>query len=251
MHETPLKDRVAIVTGASRGIGAAIAERLAQEGAFVAVGYRVEETKAEEVVERCRRHGVYAYAYRADVRSRSDVEEMVRRVKRELGPPLILVHNAGVAGIGLIQDVTDDQYATVFDTHIKGAIHLIQACLPDMLSRHFGRIVLLSSIWGESGGAGEALYSAAKGAVNGMARALAKELGPSGITVNAVAPGAIETDMLRAQLAEEERSALVGEIPVGRLGQPADVAALTAFLCREEAGYLTGQVLHVNGGWYP
>jgi 3-oxoacyl-[acyl-carrier protein] reductase len=240
-----------VVTGASRGIGAAIAERLAEEGAHVAVGYRTEETKAQEVVHRCRRHGVHAYAYRADVRSRSDVEEMVQRVKRELGPPLILVHNAGVAGIGLIQDVTDDQYATVFDTHIKGAIHLIQACLPAMLSRNFGRIVLLSSIWGESGGAGESLYSAAKGAVNGMARALAKELGPSGITVNAVAPGAIETDMLREQLDEGERLNLAGEIPAGRLGRPDDVAALTAFLCREEAGYLTGQVLHVNGGWYP
>jgi 3-oxoacyl-[acyl-carrier protein] reductase len=176
MHTPPLKDRVAVVTGASRGIGAAIAERLAEEGAHVAVGFRSEESKAREVVKRCRCHGVHAYAYRLDVRSRTNVEEMVRRVKSELGPPLILVHNAGVAGIGLIQDVTDEQYTTVFDTHVKGAIHLIQACLPHMLGRYFGRIVLLSSIWGEAGGAGETLYSAAKGAVNGLARALAKEL---------------------------------------------------------------------------
>lgn len=247
----PLSGQVAVISGGSRGIGSRIAEELARAGANVAIGYRVSHQAAERVVERCRGLGVQVKAYSADVRSRGEVSKWMRQVVDDFGAPSLLIHNAGVESVQLFQDITDAEYHRVMDTHVKGALHLIQGCLRSMLQRRFGRIILLSSIWGEAGGAGEVVYSAAKGAVNGLTRALAKELAPSGITVNAVAPGAIATDMLAAQLTMEEQEDLADQIPMGRLGQPADVAAMVRFLCQEEAGYVTGQVLHVNGGWYP
>ncbi|PTX58650.1 3-oxoacyl-[acyl-carrier protein] reductase [Melghirimyces profundicolus] len=251
MHP-PLSGEVALVSGGSRGIGAAIALHLAAAGADVALTYRSSAEKAKRVSEGCRAYGVRSSAYRSDVRSRSDVRGMLDEVTRELGRPSLLIHNAGVAGNSLFfQDVTGEEYDRVMDTHVRGAYHLIQEVLPDMVSRRFGRIILLSSIWGESGGAGEVLYSAAKGAINAMARSLAKETAPSGITVNAVAPGAIRTDMLNEQLSDAEKEELAGRIPSGRLGEPEDVAAMIGWLCRREAGYVTGQVIHVNGGWYP
>ncbi len=176
----------------------------------------------------------------------------MEKVGEDLGWPTLLVHSAGVAGESwVLQDVTDEEYDRVMDTHVRGAVHLTQAILPEMIRRRRGRVILLSSIWGESGGAGEVLYSAAKGALNGLTRALAKEVAPSGVTVNAVAPGAIQTDMLAEQLSGEEQRELSQQIPVGRLGTAEEVATLVSWLCRREAEYLTGQVLHINGGWYP
>lgn len=247
-----LQGETALVSGSSRGIGAAVVRRLAGEGSDVAVVYRQAREQAEETAEACRSLGVKAFTYQADVRFRTEVERLVERVGEDLGLPTLLVHSAGVVGESWVfQDVTDKEYDRVMDTHVRGAVHLTQAVLPEMIRRRRGRIILLSSIWGESGGAGEVLYSAAKGALNGLARALAKEVAPSGVTVNAVAPGAIHTDLLAEQLSAEERRELAHRIPAGRLGTAEEVAALVCWLCRREAEYLTGQVLHINGGWYP
>jgi 3-oxoacyl-[acyl-carrier protein] reductase len=248
----PLKNQVAFVSGASRGIGAAVAVALAREGADVAVGYYQSEDQARHVVEKCRQNGVRSHAYPMNVAEETEVKQALLEVRNTLGSPDILVHSAGIAGDSLLfQDVTPQEYDRVMDIHVRGAYHLIRHTIPDMISRKHGRIILLSSIWGEAGGAGEVLYSAAKGAINAMARALAKELAPSGITVNTVSPGAIDTDMLRAQLSKEELESLSTEIPAGRLGMPEEVAGMVVYLCHPDAGYVTGQVMHINGGWYP
>ncbi|SDX14892.1 3-oxoacyl-[acyl-carrier protein] reductase [Marininema mesophilum] len=247
-----LQGQTALVSGGSRGIGAAITLELAKAGADVAINYFQSFDQATQVAEECRREGVSAQVYPANIGSRNEVKEMFRQVEKDLGEPNLLIHSAGVTGKSLLfQDVMEEEYDLLFDTHVRGATHLIQGVLPGMIRNRFGRIILISSIWGESGGAGEVLYSAAKGAINGMTRALAKELAPSGITVNAIAPGAIETDMLTRQVTKEELNEIEESIPIGRVGQPREIATLAAHLCNMESAYLTGQILHINGGWYP
>lgn len=244
-----LAGQVAWITGASGGIGAAVAVALARAGAEVAVGYYQAETKAQEVAERCRAYGRKAQAIQLNVAERSSVERAYQTINFELGAPTMLVHAAGQGMFGFFQDYTEDQYEQVMDVHVRGCYHLTQVALPHMLKLKQGRIVVISSIWGQTGGALEVLYSAAKGAQISMVKALAKELARSGITVNAVAPGAIQTEMLDKQLSREEQSELAEEIPMGRLGSPEDVAGAVLYLCSLEAGYVTGQILGVNGGW--
>ena len=215
----PLAGQAALISGGSRGIGVAVARRLAAAGADVMVMYRTSRESAEEVVRSCRLQGVQALAEQGDVRVYEDVKRIVRHASLYFGRLSLLIHCAGVTGKGLVQDVDDEEYDRVMDTHVRGAFHLIRASLPSFLAHRNGRIILLSSIWGEAGGSGEVLYSAAKGAINGLARALAKELAPSGISVNAVAPGAIRTDMLEEQLSEEEMDELWSGFPPAAWGR--------------------------------
>lgn len=245
-----LTGEVAWVTGASGGIGEAIATQLAEAGANVAVCYHSGKKAAEQVVRECHAKGVQAQPFAIDVTSRSSMIEAYQQICFLLGTPTILIHAAGTSQWGLIQDVTDQQYNQMMDVHVRGAFYLLQTGLPELIRQKKGRIVLISSIWGETGGAGEVLYSAAKGAQISMAKALAKELAPSGITVNAVTPGAIQTKMLEQQLEGREQQQLAEEIPVGRLGRPEEIASLVRYLCLPECSYITGQVIGVNGGWY-
>ncbi len=245
-----LKGKTALVTGGSGGIGEAISIELAKIGAPVAIGYHTNIDKAEQTAKHCRSMGADACCVHLDVGKRSSIEHAYKEVSMYLSPPEILVHAAGTSKWGVIQDFTDSDYDQLMDVHVRGAFYLVQTVLPHMIQQGNGRIIFISSIWGQTGGAGEVLYSAAKGAQISMAKALAKEVASSGITVNAVAPGAIETGMLDRQLSQVEKKQLVEEIPLGRTGRTREVASLVQYLCLPQSSYITGQVFAVNGGWY-
>lgn len=236
-----------LVTGASRGIGAATAKVFAEHGFAVAVNFKNNEEAANLVVDEIRKSGGVAESYRADVADPAQVEEMVRSVEADLGPIDVLVNNAGVCTSGLLQDMTDADYDFLMDTNVKGAFNTCRAVLPFMISRKKGSIVNVSSMWGETGASFEVLYSMTKAALIGLTKALAKEVGPSGIRVNCVAPGVINTDM-NAGYSADDISALKDETPLGDIGSADDVARSIFFLCNDCAGFVTGQVLGVNGG---
>lgn len=240
--------RVALVTGASRGIGAAAALALADLGMDIAVHYRQNAQAAAETVRRCRAAGVRAEPFACDVSDSAQVAQMCADIRERLGAPLVLVNNAGVDSFGLLTDTTDDEWRRVMGTDLDGVFYCCRALIPGMVHEKYGRIINISSMWGISGASCEVVYSAAKAGVIGLTKALAKELGPSGITVNAVAPGVIRTDM-NARHSADTLEALCAETPVCRLGEPEDVAAAVAFLASERAGFITGQVLGTDGGY--
>jgi 3-oxoacyl-[acyl-carrier protein] reductase len=244
----PLHDQVAIVTGGSRGIGRAICLALAQSGAHIVVNYLHSQMAAEQVAEQCRQFGVQAYAFQADVTHAPEVKQLVQFACLYLGKPSILVNNAGISSTRLLLETSEEEWDAIMQTNLKAAFLCCKEVIPHMLQKRYGRIINISSIWGIAGGSCEVAYSASKGGLIAFSKALAKELGPSGITVNAVAPGVIETDML-AHLRQEEREALASETAVGRLGTPADIASVVRFLADPSSSFLTGQVISPNGGF--
>lgn len=239
----PAHGRCVLISGGDRGIGAAAAR------AFYAAGYRVavlyhSNADAAAALEK-QLPGVLAV--QCDVASRASCELAFRTVEQALGRVDVLVSNAGIAQQKLFTDITPEEWQRMLDVNLSGAFHLCQLALPGMIRRKAGRILTVSSMWGQTGGSCEVHYSAAKAGLIGLTKALAKEEGPSGITVNCVAPGVIDTDMMAAFTAED-KAALAEETPVGRLGSADEVARLLVFLAGEDAGYITGQVFGVNGG---
>lgn len=239
--------KTVLITGASRGIGAATARLFAQKGWAVAVNYRNSREAAEELVSEIRKNGGTALAIPADVGDPEQVEALFQTAERELGQIEALVNNAGIAQQKLFTDLTDEDWDELFRVDVKGVFLCCRRALPAMIRRHRGVIVNISSMWGQVGASCEVHYSAAKAAVIGLTRALAKEVGPSGIRVNCIAPGVIQTEM-NGNLTPETLEALKEETPLELLGDPADVAKAAWFLTSEDSAFITGQVLGVNGG---
>lgn len=240
-----LNGKTALVTGASRGIGRAIALRLAEDGANVAVIYAGSADKAGAVVNEITALGVNAKAYRCNVADSAAVNETVKAVTNDLGKIDILVNNAGITRDGLMLRMKDEDFDAVLDTNLKGAFNMIRACYSGFIRKKSGRIINISSVSGIMGNAGQANYSASKAGVIGLTKSVARELASRGITCNAVAPGFIQTDMTENL---GDNNPLLNSIPLGRMGKPEDIAAAVAFLASDSAAYITGEVLKVDGG---
>lgn len=237
--------KTALVTGGSRGIGEAVVKKLIGEGYDVAFFYRDNEDAAEGVTEE-----TGALALKCDVTDRDRVFDLAKRVCEHFGTPAfdVVVCNAGISQIGLFQDMTKEQWENIRGVNLDGVVNTLQAVIPLMVSEKRGSIVLVSSMWGRVGASCEAAYSATKAAVIGLGQSLAKELGPSGIRVNCVAPGVINTDM-NGNLSDEEIDELKEETPLGRLGSAEETADLVMFLASEKASFITGQVIGIDGGF--
>ena len=230
-------EKVAVVTGASRGIGAAIAKELCARGYRVAVCYRTGAQAAQALCEALTKEGKTAAPFCVDVRREESVRVMFQKVREVLGEPSLLVNNAGIARQKLFTDLTADDWDDMMASTVRGAFLCTREALPAMIRRKWGRVVNISSMWGQVGASCEVDYSAAKAAVIGMTKALAKEVAPSGITV------------MLACFSQEEKQVIADETPLERLGAPEDIAKAVAFLCSDDAGFITGQVLGVNGGF--
>ncbi|MCP3026155.1 3-oxoacyl-[acyl-carrier-protein] reductase [Halobacillus sp. A5] len=242
-----LYEQAALVTGASRGIGRAIALELAANGAKVAVNYAGSEGKAEEVVQEIQANGGEAFKIQANVSNTEEVKNMVKEVVNQFGKLDILVNNAGITRDNLLMRMKEDEFDDVIDTNLKGVFVCTKGVTRQMMKQKYGRIINISSIVGVSGNPGQANYVAAKAGVIGLTKSNAKELASRNITVNAVAPGYITTDMTD-QLTDEQREQMLSLIPLGRLGEGKDIASVVRFLASGDAGYITGQTIHVDGG---
>ncbi|MDD3142087.1 MAG: 3-oxoacyl-[acyl-carrier-protein] reductase [Lachnospiraceae bacterium] len=242
-----LKDKIAVITGASRGIGRAIAIELAMQGATVIINYNGSKEKAEEVKAKIELNGGRAQTYQCDVSDFTECEKFFKEVITQFGKIDILINNAGITRDGLIARMTEEDFDQVLNTNLKGTFNCIRFVSRQMMKQRGGRIVNMSSVSGVLGNAGQANYAASKAGVIGLTKATARELAPRNITVNAIAPGFIETDMTEA-LPEAAKEASVAQIPLGHFGKPEDIANAVAFLVSEKGGYITGQIIHVDGG---
>jgi 3-oxoacyl-[acyl-carrier protein] reductase len=240
--------KTVIVTGASRGIGRAVAEVMAQKGYNVLINYNRSGDMAVELKEKLFRQGFSADVFKADVTNRCEVDEMVEYCRDRFGTVDILINNAGVSQSKLFTDITDCDWDTMMDVNLKGTFNCTQSILKYLISKKKGKIINISSIWGITGASCEVHYSAAKAGIIGLTKALAKELGPSNIQVNCVAPGVIQTDML-SEYSDDDLNLLKESTPLMRLGTVWDIAACVAFLVSEEADFITGQVISPNGGF--
>lgn len=238
-----------LITGGSRGIGAAAVLAFARAGYQVAFTWNNHASAAEQILAQAQQMAPDSrfLALRADAADAAQVATAVRRAEQELGGLQVLVCNAGIAQQKLFTDTTDEDWRRIMGVDLDGAFYACRAVLPGMIHQKYGRILLVSSMWGQTGGSCEVVYSAAKAGLIGLGKALAKEEGPSGITVNIVAPGVIDTDMM-AGFTDEDRAALAEDTPVGRLGTPEEIARTLVFLADEASGYITGQVIGQNGG---
>ena len=242
-----LENKTAIVTGGSRGIGRAICVALAEAGANVVTCYAHGAAGAEETVKLCEAYGVKASAIQADVAKNEDVQALVAKVKEEYGSIDILVNNAGITKDNLMLKMTEEDFEQVIDTNLKGAFLCIKHVSKIMLKQKRGHIINISSVVGVRGNAGQVNYASSKAGLIGMTKSVAKELAGRGVTVNAVAPGYIGTDMTNA-LSDKVKDAMKAQIPAKRIGTPEDVANVVAFLCSDDAAYVTGEVIKVDGG---
>lgn len=244
-----LENKIALVTGASRGIGRAIAIKLAQCGAKVVVNYASNEDEAKKTLALMGEHGAHARIMRFDVADEKAVEEAVDKIKADLGSVDILVNNAGIALDNLLLRLKEDDFDKQIAINLKGPFYCSKACMRIMMKNRFGRIINLSSVVGEMGNAGQSVYAATKAGIIGMTKSLARELASRNILVNAITPGYIETDMTK-DILEKGGDAVLEHIPLKRAGKPEDIANAVAFLASSDADYITGQVLAVNGGFY-
>ena len=242
----PLQGEIALVTGASRGIGAAIADELAALGATV-IGTATSASGAQAIGERMAAAG--GHGRELNVTEPAAIDALVEAIAKEFGPVSILVNNAGITRDNLLMRMKEEDWQAILDTNLSSVYRTSKAVMRGMMKARKGRIINIASVIGVTGNAGQANYAAAKAGIIGFSKSLAKEIGSRGVTVNVVAPGFIDTDMTRA-LPEESRTALLDQIALGRLGEPADIARAVAFLAGPSASYITGETLHVNGGMY-
>jgi 3-oxoacyl-[acyl-carrier protein] reductase len=241
-------NEIVVVTGASRGIGKAVAEVLGRRGATV-IGTATTGAGAKAIDDSLRAAGIKGAGKVLNVTDPDSIAALVKDVTENFGAPSILVNNAGITRDNLLMRMKDEEWDDVINTNLNSAFRMSRACLRGMMKAKHGRIIMISSVIGATGNPGQANYAATKAGVIGFAKSLAREIGSRGITVNAVAPGFIDTDMTRA-LPEQQRDALLGQIPMGRLGDVSDIANTVAFLASSDAGYITGETIHVNGGMY-
>ncbi len=243
-----LQGEVALVTGASRGIGMAIALELARQGAYV-VGTATSAAGGDTIGKALADHALTGRGAVLNVTEAASIEALLKDMEGSCGMPSILVNNAGITRDNLLLRMSEEDWDAILDTNLKSVYRMSKACLRAMTKARKGRIISIASVVGATGNPGQANYAAAKAGILGFTKSLAREVGSRNITVNAVAPGFIETDMTRA-LSEAQRTALLGQIPLGRLGSPEDIAHAVAFLAGPAGGYITGTTLHVNGGMY-
>lgn len=241
-------NNTALITGASRGIGKAIAELFAENGYNVVINYRSSDAKASELCNKLIKNGRSAMLIKADVALREQVDEMYAKIKAAYGGVDVLINNAGIAEQKLFTDVSEEDWDNMFDINVKGMFNCTQAVLNDMICNKYGKIINISSIWGLIGASCEVAYASSKAAVIGFTKSLAKELGPSNICVNCIAPGIIDTDM-NASLDDNTIKELKEQTPLIRLGSPEDIANLALYLASDKSSFITGQIISPNGGF--